>query len=78
MAVIPHTMWRFFDKSLPDEFWLEASLGLMFKCDGVILVPSWRQSVGACAEKESAEAAGIPVFEGLSDLITHDWEKSDD
>ena len=59
--VCPHTMWRYFDKALPDEFWLEAALLMMGDCEEVRVVDGWEKSQGTTRELELARAAGIPV-----------------
>lgn len=71
-AVIPHTMYRFFDKSLPDSVFLEASLELMRRCDGVLLARDWVGSAGTRAEVAEAERLGIPVFGDLKCLLGYE------
>lgn len=62
VPVIPHTMYRYFDKSLPDEFWLDATLHLLRACDAILMLPRWTESTGACAEREYAIRTGITVL----------------
>ena len=71
VPIIPHSMYRFFQDSLPDEFWLAATLEILDQCDALILVEGWPYSEGSKAEKESAERKDIPVFHKLVDL--HRW-----
>jgi uncharacterized protein (UPF0297 family) len=66
--LIPHTMYRFFQGALPDEFWLRATLALLRRCHALYLLPTWKESQGACAERDDAEAHGIPIFEDLNAL----------
>lgn len=68
VPLIPHTMYRFFDGSLPDEFWLGGTMELLCKCDAVLLTPKWFLSTGAKAEKAEAERIGIPVFHNLVEV----------
>ena len=68
VGVCPHTMWRHFDKSLPDEFWLAAGLHLLDRCDAVVLGEGWRASRGTLREIERACLLGLHVFETLSEL----------
>jgi hypothetical protein len=70
IALCPHTNTRFFQGALPDDFWLEGTLELMRRCDAVLMVPGWEESVGARGEKAEAERRGMPVFTSLADL---DW-----
>lgn len=50
------------------EFWYEADLEILRRCDAVFLLPNWKESVGAKKEREVALASGMPVFEDLADL----------
>lgn len=58
----PHTMTRYWDRSYTDQYWLEATLEMMRRCDAVVLVPGWESSTGTLGEVAEAEALGIPVF----------------
>lgn len=60
--VCPHTMWRHFDKALPDEFWLEAAKLLLETCRGVVLVEGWENSAGTRAEIQLAKDLGLWVL----------------
>lgn len=69
--VIPHANTAHFDTMLPeisDEFWLEATLEIMRRCDAVVLVPGWESSIGAVGEKKEAERLLMPVFDNISNL----------
>lgn len=62
--IIPHSNTRpYFGDAQPAEFWLEGTLELMRRCDAVLLVGGWANSVGARAEKFEAEKLKIPVFD---------------
>lgn len=69
----PHSMFRYFDKTLPDAFWLTATLELLDRCDVVLMVPGWRRSEGACDERKRAEEKGLPVFGSVEELRA--WRK---
>jgi len=71
MPLIPHTMTRFFDGTLTDEFWLLGTLALLERCDAVLMVSGWEYSVGAKAEREHAKARGLPVFDLFGQFA--DW-----
>lgn len=60
--IIPHTMTADFDKQLTDDFWLQGTLTLLQRCDGIVATPRWGQSVGARAEVDWAVSADLPVY----------------
>lgn len=60
--VIPHANTHLFQGQCNDAFWLEGTIALMRKCDGVLLCPRWRESKGATAEAREANRLGIPIF----------------
>ena len=62
VPVCPHTMYRFFNGVLLDQFWLDATLDLLRVCDAILLLPRWRESQGAKGERDEAMTIGIPVF----------------
>lgn len=74
-ALIPHTMYRFFQHSLPDAFWLDAGLDLLRKCDAIVMGPGWRSSTGSCREREVAILRQMPVFDinGVDDSRFRPW-----
>jgi hypothetical protein len=41
--------------------WMRATTRLLTDCDGVALLPGWRDSRGAMAEADWADAVGLPV-----------------
>jgi hypothetical protein len=61
MPVIPHANTHLFHGQLDAEFWYEGTMALMRACDGVFLMPRWRESRGALAEAQKATLCGIPV-----------------
>jgi len=63
LPVIPHAMYRFFDKALPDQFWLEGTANLLMRCDALVLHPSWQKSSGSKAELELAQKHHFPVLD---------------
>jgi hypothetical protein len=62
IPLCPHTMYRFYQDSLPDEFWLAATRELLRRCDAIMLCRGWQNSAGSRREKVLAEEIGIPVF----------------
>jgi len=60
-AICPHTQTRFFQDSLPDQTWLDATLAMMLGCHGVLVLPGWRASTGTRGEVAAANARLMPV-----------------
>ena len=63
VPVIPHTMYRHFDGTLTDEYWLKATQSLLRRCDGIVLLPGWALSEGSCGERELANRLGLPMLD---------------
>jgi hypothetical protein len=73
VPLCPHTMYRFYDKLLSDEFWIEATEDLLRRCDALVLCPGWHNSAGSRGEEKVArKEMKIPIFpateEGYKDL----------
>lgn len=68
VPVCPHTMTRFFDKTLPDQFWIEATLELLRMCQAVVFTPRWESSSGARGEEVEARRLGLPRFVAPADI----------
>ena len=47
---------------------LQRDLELLKRCDAVLLLPGWQESVGACTERETAIQEGMPIFDCLASL----------
>jgi hypothetical protein len=60
-AVCPHTQTRFFQGSLPDQTWIDATLAMMLGCGAVLVLPGWRESAGTRGEVAAARSLGMPV-----------------
>ena len=76
-ALCPHANARhMLEGNVTDEHALAGTLEMMRRCDAVLLVAGWRDSLGACAEVEEAHRMGLPVFgqftleQGLEDLLS--------
>jgi hypothetical protein len=52
VPLCPHTVYRFFNGELDDQFWLDATMELLKRCDAIIVTPDWEKSSGARAEVE--------------------------
>ena len=64
-AFIPHANTRFFDGTLDDQFWLDATAAWLPVCDAVLLVKGWEDSEGTLGEVEIARHLGVPVFASI-------------
>lgn len=62
LPVCPHTMFRYFNGTLTDQFWLKATQELLLKCDAVILLLGWENSEGSRIECELALSKSMPIF----------------
>jgi nucleoside 2-deoxyribosyltransferase len=67
-AVCPHTQSRYFFGQLTEEYWLEATMEQMRRCDMVVLVDGWQYSRGTIGEILEAFKLGIPVYRSLVKL----------
>lgn len=72
-ALCPHMNSAHMDGAAPDLEFLEGTLELMRRCDGVMMIPGWESSEGARAERAEAERLAIPVFVDIRDLAAHRW-----
>ena len=54
-----------------DQFWLDATMALLRKCDAVYTVWNWFNSEGAKLEVAEAKSLGIPVL--FSETELKDW-----
>jgi hypothetical protein len=59
---VPHTTARFAQDVLPVDEWLHREFVIIRRCDGLVMMPRWEKSEGACIEKEYADRVGIQVF----------------
>ena len=74
IPLIPHSMTRFFDRTHSDEYWLEATMELMRRCDAVFFLATWRQSKGSVGEWNEAGKICLPRFETFYEL--QEWLKA--
>ena len=69
--IIPHmntALMDFIDPTLGDQFWLDATMAIMRRCNAVVLVAGARESIGTQAEIAEARRLIIPVFECVEGL----------
>lgn len=69
MPLIPHSNTRFFHGALPDQFWLDGTLALLYKCDAALFLNNWKTSSGARTEHEECKKRGIPCLYTLADMV---------
>ena len=63
MPVIPHANTHLFHGQLTSDFWYAGTLQLLRVCQGIVLIPEWRDSKGARAEQEEARRWEIPSWD---------------
>lgn len=77
IPLIPHTMYRFWNGTLTDEFWLFGTTELLKRCDGIVLLHTWMDSEGSKGERRVAEARDMPILELTahenSDRLISSW-----
>jgi len=69
VPVIPHTMYRFFQDSLPDDFWLDGTMEILRRCDAILMGPQWEESAGSNSEFKEAEKLGLAIFYWQEDVM---------
>lgn len=69
--VVPHANTAMLDELVPelgDQFWLDATMELMRRCDAVVLAPGWQRSEGVKGELNEADRLGIPIYRSEHEL----------
>ena len=61
-VICPHANTKFADGSSSDAMWLEGHLAILRRCDVIVMLPDWEDSLGAIAEHDAAIAAGLEVI----------------
>ena len=67
-CICPHANTRYFQGSCLDNVWLEGDLEMVRRCDALLMVPGWQNSVGSVAEHALAKSRGILIFTSLMAL----------
>lgn len=62
MPLCVHSMTRFWDRQLTDEFWLQGIMDLTLRADAVLFTTDWKRSTVALKEFEAARSCGLPMF----------------
>lgn len=68
--VVPHMNTAHMDKLQDWQWWIDATLELMLRCNAVLMIEGWEASKGARGEEAMAKKVGIPVFYNISDLTS--------
>ena len=75
--LVPHSQGRFAVGTMTPQYWYDATMAQMLKCDAVLMLPGWSLSVGAVSERTRASQASIPVFYSHKELgrWIEKWDK---
>jgi hypothetical protein len=68
MPITPGLVSGNFDGIQDYQWWCDAYIQLMRRCDAVFMTPGWEKSNGATAELTEALRLGMPVFYHLTEL----------
>jgi len=68
VPLCPHTMTRYMDGTLTDDYWLMATMEMLRRCDGMLLCGDWEHSSGTLGECREARERGIPIYDNLAEL----------
>lgn len=66
-VLTPHLNSALLDGAVPELSILNGDIELMRRCDLVVMLPRWEESVGATAERERALEMGMAVYEWPAD-----------
>ena len=61
-ALCPHSNTALLDGAAPDEVWLKGYLGMLKRCDAIVVLPGSENSAGTQGEIAEAKQRGIPVL----------------
>lgn len=75
VAICPHTNSILMDKfGVSPQRFLEGDLEIVSRCDAVLMMPNWQDSVGAITERNLAIKKGIPVYHSFRELSNLLWD----
>lgn len=69
VALCPHTMFKNFDRTMDDKFWIDATMELLRRSDAVMVCSGWQDSEGTKGEIAEARKRNMPLFFDFNDLI---------
>ena len=61
-VICPHMNTALFDGLLPDDAWLMGDLEMLVRCDVIVMMQGWEQSVGATEELRMAKKWGKEII----------------
>ena len=61
-AVCPHANSRHMEGVADDAHFLAGTMEMLRRCDAVLLIDGWKDSIGSCAEEVEAAHLGLPIF----------------
>ena len=63
IPICPHLNTMLMDGTdVPDQFWLDADMLILERCDGIVMLPRFTESSGAMEELKYARELGLRVF----------------
>jgi hypothetical protein len=68
----PHQHSAHFEVITPEvrpDYWYALDFHFLQHCDGLLLLPGWKESKGARMERDLAESMGIPHFHSIEELV---------
>lgn len=68
-VLVPHSLGANFNGTMTNEYWLEATMEWLRRCDAVFMLDGWSRSQGATAERAEAMRLGKPVFFNPDDVV---------
>lgn len=61
-VICPHLNAALMDGEMPDDTWLEGDIEILKRCDVIVMIKGWEQSIGAKKELEVAIQNGLTVI----------------
>lgn len=61
-VICPHLNTAYFDGACDDNVWLEGDIEILKRCDVLVVLPSWEESLGTKAEIKIAEEYGVEII----------------
>lgn len=64
VVICPHKNTAGFQhaRDIPNHVWYEGDLEILKRCDAILLLPGWQNSVGAKTEAELAQELGLQIL----------------
>jgi len=76
-CICPHLNTIHFERDCkcPEESYLEGDIEIVKRCNAVLMLEGWQESIGATDEHDFAHREGIPILYNMSDLVKWADEK---